>query len=117
MAEEPQQTPSHHSSRYWKRHPERRPQASEELSVELGQSMDSSLSGMVLYDVPRMWLGPTNHAACWLWERMWDWPFLTAVVTTICVGLAYLLAQEHMYLYSRILVGIGAALVFLKVRH
>jgi hypothetical protein len=45
-----------------------------------------------------------------------DWPFIAPIVTTICIGLAYLVAQEHMYILCRTLVVIGMVVLFLKIR-
>src|SRR5207245_1691405 len=67
---------------------------------------------------PRLLFVPVKQAASWLWEKLWDWPFVAWLVATICIGVGVLLAQEHIsYPLARALLIIGAVIVVFKVRH
>lgn len=97
--------PDGHSPRWWNRHPAAR------------LRIDSSLKEQKQTQTPKEAHTPIAIGALWLWRGIWEWQFVAWLLASICVGLGFLVAQQHIYWLTRILVTAGAMIAFLKVRH
>jgi hypothetical protein len=60
---------------------------------------------------------PVKNAVLWLWGKIWAWEPLAWIVSTIFVGAAIVLVQEHMYGAGRGLFIAGAFVVLIKLLH
>src|SRR5437868_4794060 len=96
-----------HSPRYWRKHPP----SLQEVTTPISPISNIQPHGNLLYEVPFACSVAFKEATGWLSSKLFDWPFVAWFVAAICIGLAYVLAQEHMYLLSRILLIIGGVLV------